>query len=312
LKLPNRETVSEAAQRLAGQVRETPVIAYDLDGVLVPLKMEMFQYSGSFKARGATNKLLAHEIPSSGVIAASGGNHGLAVAHAAIRLGVPVEIFVPSITSGSKLTRLREVGADVTVAGDVYAEALQAAARRQVETGALSVHAYDDPLVVAGQGTTFREFDNQCPDLDTVLVAVGGGGLIGGAAAWFGEDVKLVGVETSTTNALATALQAGTPTSVEVSGLAADALGATSVGEIPFALAQRHVSEVVLVEDDDVRMTMRSLWDGLRLVTEPAGATALSALTSSAYVAEAGEQVGVLVCGANIDPDAFHSIIRFA
>lgn len=312
MNLPNRATVAEAAQRLQGYVRETPVISYDFDGFSVPLKLEMLQYSGSFKARGATNKLLAHEIPPAGVIAASGGNHGLAVAHAATRLGVRVEILVPSITSDSKLTRLRNAGAEVTVAGDVYADALEVAFARQKETGAMAVHAYDDPLVVAGQGTTFRELDKQRPDLDTVLVAVGGGGLIGGAAAWFGGDVKLVGVETSTTNALAVALEAGIPTSVDVSGLAADALGATSVGEIPFALARQHVSEVVLVDDDDVRFAMRRLWDDLRLVTEPAGATALSALTSNAYLPEDGERVGVLVCGANIDPAAFHSIIQSA
>lgn len=309
MNLPTQVTIEQAAQRIKGYVRVTPMTEFEAAGHDLTLKLEHLQYAGSFKARGATNKLLSVSLPESGVIAASGGNHGLAVAYAARTLKTRAEIFVPSITSSSKLNRLRSLGAEVTVTGDVYSEALAGAQARQTETQAMPVHAYDEVSVVDGQGTTFQEFERQVPKLDTVLVAVGGGGLIGGAAAWYRGRTKLVAVETTSTNAMSAALRAGKPTDVAVSGLAADALGATSVGEIPFTLAEEFVSQSVLVDDADVVDAMRQLWDDLRLVTEPAGAVALSAITSGAYVPEPDERVGVIVCGGNIDPEAFGSVI---
>ncbi len=304
--------VHDASVRIADHVRTTPVVAYQRPGTDLPLslKLEMLQHTGSFKVRGAFNKLLTSPVPAKGVIAASGGNHGLAVAYAARRLGVPAEIYVPTVISPAKLNRLRSIGADVTVAGSVYSEALSASAERAAATGAMVIHAYDDAAVVAGQGTTFREFDAQVPDLDTVIVAVGGGGLIGGAAAWFGNGVRLLGVETHGTATLHTALAAGAPTAVEVSGVAADALGARTVGEITFTLARAYVHQVLLVSDEDVEAAMRTLWDDLRLVTEPGGATALAALLAGRYVPAPEERVGVLICGANTDPAAFGLMVN--
>lgn len=308
----NPGDVNEAATRIQDHVRATPVVSYRLpgSGKAVGLKLEMLQYTGSFKVRGAFNKLLTTELPEAGVIAASGGNHGLAVAHAAHALGVAAEIFVPALISGAKLERLRAAGAEVTIAGDAYADALAASRERAADTGAVTVHAYDDPAVVAGQGTTFREFDVQYPELDTLLVAVGGGGLIGGAAAWFGRRLTLVGVETHGTATLHTALAEGSIVPVEVSGVAADALGARTVGEIAFGLAHQYVNQVLLVSDEEVEEAMRTLWNDLRLVTEPGGATALAALLGGHYRPKAGERVGVLICGANTDPSSFAQVIR--
>lgn len=298
--------IEAAAARIAGHLRQTPVIApgkgvFAFDGQLW-LKLESLQHTGSFKPRGAFNRLLSQQVPAAGVIAASGGNHGIAVAYAARQLGHRAEIFVPSIASPVKIQRLRDYGAEVTITGEVYADALAASQARAAASGALMVHAYDQPEVLAGQGTTGREFERQCPDLDSVLVAVGGGGFIGGIAAWYRGRSKIIAVEPQTSAALARALEAGAPVDVEVSGVAADSLGARRVGELMFPLAQRYVDQVVLVSDDDIRAAQRALWQELRVIAEPGGATALAALLSGRYQPQAGERLGVLICGGNTDP----------
>ncbi|MEI7967832.1 MAG: threonine/serine dehydratase [Betaproteobacteria bacterium] len=298
--------ILEAADRIAPHVRRTPVLALAPGdaGFRSPvfLKLECLQHVGSFKPRGAFNRILATEVPAAGVIAASGGNHGLAVAYAAGVLGHRAEIFVPEIAAPVKVQRLRELRATVNVVGRNYAEAWEACVARQRETGALVVHAYDQPEVLAGQGTVALEFEAQCPGLDTVLVAVGGGGLIGGMAGWLGGRIRLIGVEPATSRALDAALQAGAPVDVEVSGIAADSLGARRVGSGMFPLARDHVERVVLVDDDAIRAGQRALWRTLRVVAEPGGAAAFAALASGAWQPSPGERVGVLVCGANCDP----------
>lgn len=299
-----RDDIEAAAARIAGRVRVTPCVELETAGGPAVLKLECLQHSGSFKARGAFNSLLSQPMPAAGVIAASGGNHGAAVAFAARALGVPAEIFVPEIASPAKLQRIRDAGATVTVVGANYAEALAASQARQAESGALVIHAYDQPATLAGQGTVAREFLAQAPELDTLLVAVGGGGLVGGMAAWChaAGGPKVVAVEPETARALDAALQAGAPTDVEVSGLAADSLGARRVGELMFPIAQTAVAQVALVDDAAIREAQRHLWRELRVVAEPGGAAALAALLSGRYRPAAGERVGVLVCGANCDP----------
>jgi threonine dehydratase len=246
-------------------------------------------------------------VPKAGIIAASGGNHGAAVAYAAQSLGYPAEIFVPEVASPAKIQRLRDFGADLRITGATYAEALLACQARQRETGALSVHAYDEPAVLAGQGTLAREFQEQVPDLDTVLVAVGGGGLIGGVAAWYrdnriGAGTKVIGVEPEACPTLHHALAAGHPVDVEVGGVAADSLGAKRVGGLMFDIAKLAVARSLLVDDDAIRQTRHLLWRDYRLVVEAGGATALAALISGRYMPHPGERVGVIICGGNTDP----------
>lgn len=306
----NRTHVEAMAPIVDPHVRRTPVVevaAFGLDRLV--LKLEALQISGSFKARGATAKLLTHELPAAGVAAASGGNHGIAVATVATRLGVRVEIFIHARTAPAKRARLDETGATVRVAGDSYAEAEAACRRHVAESGALWVPAYDDETVVAGAGTLARELEGQAA-LDTLLVAVGGGGLIGGCAAWYEGRLRLVGVETFGTPTLHAALAAGHPVDVDISGLGADALGAQRVGDVPFAVARRFVERVVLVEDEALRQAQRALWSELRVAAEPAGAAGLAALLAGAYRPAAGERVGVLVCGANVDPATLHAATR--
>jgi threonine dehydratase len=302
----DRAAIEDAAARIAGRVRVTPIVrpgagAFGLPEALA-LKLECLQHTGSFKPRGAFNRLLTAVVPAAGVIAASGGNHGIAVACAARELGHHAEIFVPEVTAPVKIDRLRRYGAVTHVVGATYADALEASARRAAETGALAVHAYDQPEVLAGQGTVARELAAQAPDLDTVLVAVGGGGLIGGMAAWFAGTVRLVGVEPEGAPTLARALAAGAPVDVDVGGVAADSLGARRVGALMFPLARAWVERVVLVDDGAIRRAQQALWDDLRVVAEPGGAAALAALMTGAYRPPAGARVGVLVCGANADP----------
>jgi threonine dehydratase len=303
--VPRPADIEHAAARIASHVRETPLLrpGGDLGGAAqLMLKLECLQHTGSFKPRGAFNRVLAAApLPAAGLIAASGGNHGAAVAHVARTLGVAAEIFVPEITAPAKLARLREYGATVRIGGRDYAQALQASTQRQQESGALDVHAYDQFDVVAGQGTLARELENQAGGLDSVLIAVGGGGLIGGALAWFGRRVRVIAVEPRRSCALHAALAAGAPTPVDVSGVAADSLGARQVGTIAFALRDAlHAS--VLVDDEDIRHAQHVLWSQLRVVAEPGGAAALAALLSGAYRPQPGERVAVVVCGANTDP----------
>lgn len=299
--------IEQAAARIAPHVRRTPVIdlaAGTFDGIADPLtlKLECLQVTASFKPRGAFNRMLSAEVPASGVIAASGGNHGIAVAHAAKTLGHRAEIFVPEVISPAKVSRLKELGAAVNISGKVYGDALAASQKRAAETGALVLHAYDQPEILAGQGTVAREFEAQAPGLDTVIVAVGGGGLIGGMAAWYRRATKLIAVEPRTSRALDAALEAGAPVDVDVSGVAADSLGARRIGALMFPLAQRFVDRVVLVEDAHIVAAQKALWRALRIVAEPGGAAAMAAVLSGAYKPAPGERVGVLVCGANCDP----------
>lgn len=297
--------IEAAHERIRPHIRETPVmeVAAGAFGVGHPLtlKLELLQHTGSFKPRGAFNNLLSRTIPKAGVVAASGGNHGIAVAYAAGRLGIPAQIFVPTVASAVKIDRIRSYGATVTVEGERYADALAIAEAHQARTGAIGVHAYDAVETVAGQGCLAREWESQSPDLDTVLVAVGGGGLIAGIAGWFAGKVKVVGVEPELSHCLHAALEAGKPVDVSVEGVAADSLGARSVGAIPFAIARELVADVLLVSDAAIGGAQARLWTETRIATEPGGAAALAALTSGVYQPTKGERIGVLVCGGNVD-----------
>lgn len=302
----NRARIAQAAARIRGHIRHTPILhvpGEDL-GVSTPvcLKLELLQHAGSFKPRGAFNRLLALESRPERVIAASGGNHGAAVAYAAQALGITAEIFVPASTPQAKVARIAGYGARVVQGGAAYAEALAASRLRQAETGALEIHAYDHEDVLAGQGTVAREFEADAPDLTHVLVATGGGGLIGGMAAWYAGSVAVVSVEPEGCPTLYTALKEGTPVDAPVGGLAADALGARRVGSLMFPVAQAYVSAAVLVTDEAIAAAQRLLWDRFRLVAEPGGATALAGLLSGRFQPPPGARVGVLVCGANTDP----------
>jgi threonine dehydratase len=295
--------VEAAAARLAGRVRTTPVLDLGGGGEGAVLKLELLQHTGSFKPRGAFNWLLAvDEAPPAGVVAASGGNFGLAMAYVARELDVPATIVIPEVTSPAKRDGLARLGAQVEVVPGVYADALAHSRRLSAETGALLAHAYDHPDIVAGQGTCGRELDAQVDGaVDTVLVAVGGGGLIGGIAAWFAGRARVVGVEPERIPALHAALAAGRPVDVEVSGLAADSLGASSVGAVPFAVAERFVAGSVLVADEAIAAAQRDLWQRCRIAAEPGGAAAWAAVLSGAYRPAPGERLVVVVCGGNVD-----------
>lgn len=302
---PSRDDIESAAHRIANWVRTTPVVevegsAFGLaDPVL--LKLELLQHTGSFKPRGAFNRVLAAGAPDL-VVAASGGNHGLAVAYVAHALHRRAEIFVPATAPRVKVEGIRALGAQVELIGSTYAEALVASTTRAEQTGALVVHAYDQPEVLAGQGTVGRELERQSPDLDTVLVAVGGGGLIGGIATWWSHRARVVSVEPEGCPTLHAALAAGFPVVVEVGGLASDALGASRVGVHGLAAAAAAGVTSVLVTEAAIGDTRRLLWQRLRVAAEPGGATALAALTSGAYRPDPGERVGVVICGGNGDP----------
>ena len=270
-----------------------------LPAQVLALKLELLQHGGSFKTRGAFTHLLTRKVPATGVVAASGGNHGVAVAFAAQKLGVPARIFVPSVSSPAKQEQIRRLGAELVIAGERYADALAASKQWIESTGALEIHAYDQLETLTGQGTVGLEMERQCPQLDTLLVAVGGGGLIGGIAAWFRGRIKLVSVEPEAAPTLAKAIAAGRPVDAEAGGVAADSLAPRRVGELMFPLAQNFVSATVLVEDDAIRDAQKALWQNLRIAAEPGGAAAFAALLSRRYVPTPGERVGVLVCGGN-------------
>ena len=305
-----RQQVARAASRIAPWIRHTPLLRL-APGELGPpfaitLKLELLQHAGSFKPRGAFNRILsvreAGALPGPGVIAASGGNHGAGVAYAARALGVAAEIFVPEVTAPAKRARIEGFGAKLVVGGATYYDAAQACRARQAETGALDVHAYDHEAVLAGQGSVARELEGDAPELTHVLVATGGGGLIGGMAGWYAGSVGLVSVEPACCPTLHAALAAGRPVDAPVGGIAADSLGARRVGELMFPLARAFVAGSVLVEDAAIRAAQRVLWDRLRLVAEPGGATALAALLSGAWLPPEGARVGVVLCGSNTDP----------
>jgi threonine dehydratase len=257
------------------------------------------QHSGAFKARGAFTNLLTREIPKAGVVAASGGNHGAAVAYAAMRLNKPASIFVPSVSSPAKIARIRDYGADLHVGGDLYAEALAASEAWGRQTGAMAVHAFDQNETIMGQGTLALELEQQAPDIDTVLVSVGGGGLVAGIAAWYAGRVKVIGVEPTTAPTLTKALEAGRPVDAEAGGLAADSLAPRRIGERVFPIAQKYAPRTILVTDEAIAEAQKILWRALRIVAEPGGACAFSAITSGAYKPATGERVAVVISGGN-------------
>jgi threonine dehydratase len=306
--LVNREAIAATYERIQPHIRRTPVIevdAADFRLELRPLvfKLELLQHTGSFKPRGALASLLSRPIPAAGVVAASGGNHGLAVAFAARKLNVPARIFVPSVSAATKRERIREMGAQLVIAGERYADALAASREFAQAAGAREIHAFDQPETLLGQGSVALELESA--ELDTVLVAVGGGGLIGGMAAWLEGRTRLIAVEPRTAPTLYRALEAGAPVDAEAGGIAADSLAPRRVGDLMFPLAQKFVERAVLVEDEAIRLAQYALWHVLRLATEPGGAAAFAALLSGAYRPAAAERVGVVLCGSNTDAVSF-------
>ena len=300
----NPERIGETYRLIAPHIRLTPVISltgadFGLADFALTLKLELTQHAGSFKTRGAFANLLLRQVPAVGVVAASGGNHGAAVAYAAQKLGKAAKIFVPRISSPAKVQRIRDYGADLVVGGERYPDAFAASETWRVESGALGVHAFDQVETMLGQGTIGLELDEQAPKIDTLLVGVGGGGLIGGIAAWYGGRVKVVGVEPEAAPTLYKAFEAGKPVDAEMGGIAADSLAPRQVGQLIFPIARKHVERVVLVTDDAVRQAQKTLWGNLRVVAEPGAAAAFSALLSGRYVPAKNERVGVLVSGGN-------------
>jgi threonine dehydratase len=297
------DSIRAAARRIAPHVRRTPVVEVDgadfgLASVRLVFKLEFLQHAGSFKTRGAFNSLLTREIPAVGVVAASGGNHGAAVAFA-MKTKHPATIFVPSVASPAKIEQIRGYGARLEIAGERYNDALLASEKWLAQSGAAAIHAYDQYETLQGQATLGLELEEQAPQLDALLVAVGGGGLIGGIAAWYAGRVPVIGVEPEAAPTLTRALEAGEPVDAPAGGVAADSLAPKRVGTLMFPLAQKHVARTVLVTDDAIREAQRVLWKTLRIVAEPGGAAALAALISGAWKPGRGSTVGVLVCGAN-------------
>ncbi|MCF3642727.1 threonine/serine dehydratase [Rhizobium sp. TRM95111] len=299
-----RSRIAETRNLIAPYVRHTPIARLDagdfgLTDTDLLLKLEFMQHSGSFKARGAFANLMTRDRGAAGVVAASGGNHGAAVAYAARTLGIPATIFVPAITSPAKLRRIESYGARAVIAGERYADALAASDIFATESGAMAIHAFDQPETMLGQGTVGAEIEADAPEIDTLLVAVGGGGLIGGIAAWFEDRVRIVAVEPDGAPTLHRALAAGEPVDAPAEGIAADSLAPRRVGQLMFPLARRFVDRSVLVSDDSIVAAQSLLWDRMRIVAEPGGAAAFAALVSGAYAPEPGERVAVLLCGAN-------------
>ncbi|MBV8368675.1 MAG: threonine/serine dehydratase [Candidatus Eremiobacteraeota bacterium] len=301
----DRQAITETARLISPYVRRTPVLPLDptevgLDpSIALFAKLELLQHAGSFKTRGAFANLLLREVPPAGVVAASGGNHGAAVAYAAMKRRVPATIFVPSISPPAKLDRIRAYGARLEIAGDRYADALAACEATIAASGALSVHAFDARETLLGTGTLAAELEEQLPEIDTLLVAVGGGGLIGGIAAWYAGRVRVVGVEPHGAPTLTRALEAGRPVDAPTDTIAADSLAPRRVGELMLPYAQSYVERVVLVDDEAIRAAQETLWRALTIVAEPGGAAAFAALLSRAYVPARGERVCVLVSGGN-------------
>jgi threonine dehydratase len=299
-----REDVERTYAVIAPYIRRTPVIEIDgadlgLSHPAATLKLELLQCAGSFKARGAFTHLLTREVPAAGVVAASGGNHGAAVAYAAMKRSVPARIFVPAVSAPAKMERIRACGADLMVVGERYAEALAASQIWAAESGALAVHAFDQIETLLGQGTLALEMSEQAPHLDTLLVAVGGGGLIGGIAAFYAGSVRVIGVEPEGAPTLTAALRAGAPADAPTGSIAADSLAPQRVGELMFPIARAYVDRVVLVSDDAIRAAQNALWDAARVLAEPGGAAAFAALHSGAYVPARSERVGVVISGGN-------------
>ncbi|SJM31374.1 threonine/serine dehydratase [Mesorhizobium delmotii] len=305
-----RERIAAMEPRIRPFVRHTPVLRVDMADfgrppLAVDLKLECLQHSGSFKARGAFTNLLERPVPAAGVVAASGGNHGAAVAYAAMRLGHKATIFVPEVSPPAKLERIRGYGAELIVGGARYAEALAASEGFAEKSGALQIHAFNQEETLVGQGTLGLEIEADLPELDTLLVAVGGGGLIGGIAAWFAGRIRIIAVEPEGAPTLYRAFEAGQPVDAPTEGIAADSLAPKRVGEMMFPIAEAFVERSILVSDNEIIAAQAALWDRVRIISEPGGAAAFAALLSGRYAPAAGERVAVLVCGANANPTKF-------
>jgi threonine dehydratase len=309
------ERVAATERMIRPYVRKTPVLEvsgseFGLHCDRLLFKLELCQFAGCFKVRGAFSNLLSRTVPPAGVVAASGGNHGFAVAFAARQLGVPAAIFVPTVASPIKIANIRSCGAKLVIEGDRYADALAASRSWSAKSGALELHAYDSVETLLGQGTLGLELHQQAPELDTLLVAVGGGGLIGGVAAYYSEliaqgRVRIIGVEPELAPTLTYALRSGHPIDSPAGGIAADSLAPKRVGDLMFLIAQRSVNSVILVSDDDIRQAQQILWDSVRLVVEPGGAAAFAALTSGKYVPAYAERIAVILCGGNTNAVKF-------
>jgi len=300
----NPQTIARCERIIRPHIRRTPVIEvngdeFGLPAATLTLKVELLQHSGSFKARGAFANVLTREVPKAGIVAASGGNHGAATAYAAMKLGKRAKIFVPHVSSPAKIQRIREYGADLAIEGDRYADALAASEAWAQQTGAMPIPAFDQNETILGQGTLGLELEQQAADIDTVLVSVGGGGLIAGIAAWYAGRVKVVGVEPLASPTLTKAFEAGHPVDAEAGGLAADSLAPRRIGERVFPIVQKYARQTVLVSDDAIADAQARLWRGLRIVAEPGGAAAFSAILSGAYKPAAGERVAIVISGGN-------------
>lgn len=306
----SREDVRDLYTQLARHVRKTPVVSvnaaeFGLDPASLTFKLENLQHTGSFKARGAITNLLKRTVPQAGVVAASGGNHGVAVAFAANKFHVAAKIYVPRVASVTKIDRIRKYCADLVVGGERYADALSESQKWAEQTGAIPIHAYDQRETMVGQATVGLEFEEQAPDLDTLLVAVGGGGLIGGIASWYSGRIRIIGVEPDKAPTLTRALEAGRPVDAEAGSIAADSLAPRRVGELMFPIAQKYVERVLLVTDEDMRAAQQALWSEMRIVAEPGGAAAFAAILSRKYEPVNSERVGILICGGNTDAVTF-------
>jgi threonine dehydratase len=306
----SRDDIRRCYEVIRPYIRRTPVVQVELSELdesapalpAATLKLEQLQCAGSFKARGAFTNMLLRDVPAAGVVAASGGNHGVAVAYAARRRGVPAKIFVPTVSAPAKVERIRQLGADLVVTGDRYADALAAAQEWVRSSGAMTVHAFDQRETILGQGTLGLELAEQAGALDTVLVPVGGGGLISGVASWFTGDVRVIGVEPDGAPTLSYARAEGRPVDAPAGSVAADALAPRQVGELVFQITQAYVDDVVLVDDASILAAQRALWQALRIAAEPAASVGIAALLTGAYKPAPGEQVAVVISGANMSP----------
>ncbi len=306
----SRDDIRRCYEVIRPYIRRTPVVQVELSELdesapawpAATLKLEQLQCAGSFKARGAFTNLLLRDVPAAGVVAASGGNHGVAVAYAARRRGVPAKIFVPTVSAPAKVERIRRLGADLVVTGDRYADALAAAQEWMRSSGAVTVHAFDQRETILGQGTVGLELAEQADALDTVLVPVGGGGLISGIASWFTGDVRVIGVEPDGAPTLSYARAEGRPVDAPAGSVAADALAPRQVGELVFQITQAYVDDVVLVDDASILAAQRALWQAFRIAAEPAASVGIAALLTGAYKPAPGEQVAVVISGANMSP----------
>lgn len=306
----SRDDIRRCYDTIRPYIRRTPVIEVNLgeldeSATALPtgtLKLEQLQCAGAFKARGAFTNLLLRPVPAAGVVAASGGNHGVAVAYAAHRLGVPAKIFVPTVSAPTKIERIRQLGADLVVTGDRYADALAAAQDWEQSSGAMSVHAYDQYETILGQATLGLELAEQAARLDTVLVPVGGGGLLAGVACWFAGQVRVIGVEPDGAPTLSYARAAGQPVDAPAGSVAADALAPRQIGELVFPITQSHVDDVLLVDDTSILDAQRALWQAFRVAAEPAASVGIAALLAGVYKPAAGEHVAVVISGANMSP----------